>query len=267
MNRHSDPYVLVRHGLSRVLPVFLPGSDSAVQKRRSVPIHAYVGPNGAGKSLCMVRDTIPSMRAGRQVLSTVKLLELDGSTYPGFELFTDWRQLLEAEHCDILMDEVTGIASARETSTLPSEVVNVLVQLRRRDILLRWTSPSWARADRIIREVTQAVTICHGFLPDRALGQHLQKSQTGLWMPNRVFTFRTYNAQDYSDFNQQSVAGDGISHDLRPVLREHWASPGREALRRYDTYDAVSQVGQQIRKGICPHCGGIRRPKVCHCED
>ena len=43
--------------------------------RRGLPIHAYVGPNGGGKSLAMVNDTIPSLDAGRPVLSTVRLID------------------------------------------------------------------------------------------------------------------------------------------------------------------------------------------------
>ena len=50
-------------------------SAAATRQRRGFPIMAYVGPNGGGKSLAMVKDTVPSLRAGRRVLSTVRLLD------------------------------------------------------------------------------------------------------------------------------------------------------------------------------------------------
>jgi hypothetical protein len=40
-------------------------------RRRVMPIHGYVGSNGGGKSAAMVWDTLPSLLAGRRVLSGV----------------------------------------------------------------------------------------------------------------------------------------------------------------------------------------------------
>ena len=45
--------------------------------RRAYGIHAYVGANGGGKSACMVWDALPSLEAGRPILSTVRLLDYD----------------------------------------------------------------------------------------------------------------------------------------------------------------------------------------------
>lgn len=161
----------------------------ARRSRRGVPIHAYVGPNGGGKSIAMIYDTLPSLAMGRSVLSTVHLLDwtipdvdkLHMAVPPGSDakcnpeahhpLFTelcDYRQLLDAEHCDVLLDEVTGVASSRESATMPAEIANLLVQLRRRDLCMRWTAPNWSRADVIIRECSQAVTTCRGFMRQKS---------------------------------------------------------------------------------------------------
>ncbi|MCD7101736.1 hypothetical protein [Pseudoclavibacter sp. 13-3] len=203
----------------------------------------------------MIRDTLPSLAAGRRVLSTVRLLDDQGNDHPSYERFEDWPQLLQAEHCDVLMDEVTGIASSREASALPTEVANFLVQLRRRDVQLRWTAPNWARADKIIREVTQAVTDCRGLFGVRQTGGNV-----GLWSQKRLFWFRTYDAAQFEEFTLSS------RQSVKPLQHELFWGPGSPAFAAYDTMDAVSIVGQQVTKGICLECGGVRRPKVCKCE-
>lgn len=234
------------------------GGGKAVSRRRGVPIMAYVGPNGSGKSLAAVRDTLPSLERGRRVLSTVQLLDKStGKPHPLCELFTDWRQLLAAEHCDVLMDEVTGIASSRDSSALPSEVANVLVQLRKRDVQLRWTTPSWSRADRIIREVTQAVTMCTGLVPDRSV---LKRPDTdvGLWLPNRLFRLITIDAAQLEDELSETKR-----QKARRLAFELWWGPGSDAFDSYETRGAVTTVGETLQKGICFVCGGLRSPDRC----
>ncbi len=234
-----------------------------VGRRRGVPIHAYVGPNGSGKSLAMVRDTIPSLDAGRRVLSTVRLVDEHGADHPMYEKFVDWRQLLTAEHCDVLMDEVTGIASSRESQGLPWEVANVLVQLRRRDIQLRWTAPAWARSDKIIREVTQAVTECRGYMSDRRpLRDSGRRMNVGLWLPKRMFTFKTYDTNEFEEWTA------GKRDTVKPICFELFYSPGDRALTTYNTWDAVSIVGEQVvGGGICLDCGLPRRRQYCTGHD
>jgi hypothetical protein len=174
--------------------------------RRGWPIMGYVGANGGGKSAAMVWDTVPSLLAGRPVLSTVRLLDFQNprecegcdesghfrpvygpvkistfaerdavaetliataaemgvepdqvpdelipthdrlgfpirevvdyvvhrAAHPLYVCFNEWEQLLEARGCDVLMDEVTGVASSRESQSMPAPVANKLVQLRRR---------------------------------------------------------------------------------------------------------------------------------------
>lgn len=85
--------------------------------------------------------------------------------------YVPWRtytQLLGWRDGDVFADEITGFASSREIKNMPPQVANYLVQLRRRNVVLRWTTPSWGRADVIIREVSQAVTLCVGHVPAAA---------------------------------------------------------------------------------------------------
>lgn len=228
--------------------------DAGRSRRRGTPIHAYVGANGSGKSLAMVHDTIPSLQAGRKVLSTVRLLDpATGQPHKSYERLTDWGQLLEARQCDVLFDEVVGIASARESQGMPVQVANLLVQLRRRDVVLRWTAPAWARADRIIRECTQAVTVCHGYFSKRV------KDDERLWAPKRLFKFSTYTALDFDEAHTGQI-------EKKPRSNTSWfRGVNSLAFSSYDTLDQVERVGEVLDSGRCVHCGGRKAIPRCEC--
>jgi hypothetical protein len=228
----------------------------ARQTRRAFPIRAYVGPNGGGKSLAMVHDVLPSLARGRRVLSTVRILDPDtGRPHPLWVPFTDFAQLLDAEHCDVLMDEIVGIASSREAMRLPAPVQNVLVQLRRRDMTLGWSAPSWARSDKIIREVTQLVTECRGYYP--APVRVGDDGQVRLWAPRRVFRWRSFDTFDFDEWTA------GKRDKLDPVAKQWFRGPGSMAFRSYDTLDAVSMVRGGNPDGVCSYCDKKKRVEYC----
>lgn len=232
-----------------------PRSDHrALSARRALPIRGYVGPNGGGKSLAMVHDILPSLDAGRTVLSTVKLLGPDGRPHPSYVPFTDFAQLLDAEHCDVLMDEIVGIANSRESAKMPAPVQNLLVQLRRRDITLSWSAPNWARSDKIIREVTQAVTECRGYFPGSAGAA--SESGVRLWAPNRVFKFRTFDTAEFEEWTA------GKRDSLKPLAAQWFKGPGSRAFSAYDTLDSVSMVAGGD-PDVCQHCGKKLRAEYC----
>lgn len=230
--------------------MWLGGSESRQRKHielcRSFPIRAKVGPNGGGKSLAVVAELLPSLDAGRKVLSTVRLIDhRTGDTHPGYEQFYDMDQLIDARHVDVFGDEVTGIANSRSASSMSPRVQNRLVQMRRDDNVFIWTAPNWARADKIIREVTQAVTECRGYYPDVA---QLSESGIGQWAPKRVFNFRTYDTIEFEEWS----AG---KRDKIPALGSTWfKGPGSRAFSSYDTMDAVSMVGHAAESGLCDAC-------------
>lgn len=221
--------------------------------RRSRPIHGYVGPNGGGKSLAMVYDTLPSLDAGRTVLSTVPLYDGAGELHPCYVPFTDYRQLLAAESCDVLMDEVTGIASSRESHSMPVQVANFLVQLRRRDVVLRWTAPNFRRADVIMRECTQAVTECRGFAAVEA------SDGDRMWRDRRLFVWRTYDAADFDDWSA------GKRDKVQRLAVQLFWRPGKPVEGAYDTREAVHSLGAANEAGRCMVCWGTRRAHKCEC--
>lgn len=259
-------------------------------RRREATIHAYVGKNGSGKTACAVRDSLTTLdgilwecsqpdhkhcdpqyegtgedrrfvgygpdavfTGHRRVLSTVRLIDSEtGEDHALYDRFWNWSQFEEAEHCDVVMDEMTGVAHSRG-SGLPPEIMLILNQLRKREVILRWTAPAWARADLLIRECTNAVTACVGSYPARGSG--------GLWLPNRRFLYRTYDTADFDDFTA------GKRERLAPDIKEWVWGPGSRAFSSYDTREAVTRLGQTSDAGICVGCGGSRRRQECSCAD
>lgn len=233
-------------------------SRRAVAARRSYPIMAYVGPNGGGKSACMVYDTIPSLRRGRTVLSTVKLVDpRTGRPFPNYVKFESWDQLVDLKDADVLMDEMVGIAGSRESQKLDMRVQNVLVQLRRRNIVLRWSAPNWARADKIVREVTQSVTECRGYFPSRVAKRAGDDDAVQLWAPKRLFRFRTFDTIDFEEWTS------GKRDKLEPIAGEYFYGPGSTVFDTYDTLDAVSMVAGITPEGLCDICMKTARKEYC----
>jgi hypothetical protein len=224
----------------------------SVAQRRGVPIHGYVGPNGSGKTLAMVNDTLPTLAAGRRVLSTLRLSDpATGELHPLCDVLTSWRQLLDAEDCDVLLDEIQGVASSRTYAALPAQLATILCQLRKRNVCLRWTSPNWARADVIMREVTSAVTVSRAFLP--------QKVEGSLWPSRRLFWWRTYDAADWEDFSMKKVEA------ARSLCSSFYWRPGKPAENFYTTLEQVATLDHITDVGLCITCGGTRARPKCDC--
>jgi hypothetical protein len=177
------------------------------------------------------------------------------AAHPLWIPLVDWQQVLDARGCDLLLDEVTGAASSRESSGLPAAIANKLVQLRRNDVVVRWSAPSWMRADKIIRECSQAVTYCTGSLAVRDGDESRQ------WRRRRLFHWKTYDAQLFEDFTS------GKRAELPAISNDWHYGPGSLAFAAYDTYDSVLSVGTVNEAGSCYRCGGTRRRPACKCSD
>jgi hypothetical protein len=139
-------------------------------------------------------------------------------------------------------------------------VANALVQLRRRDVVFRWTAPSWSRADLIIRECSQAATLCTGFLPV-SVDAGDAEAPDRMWRHRRLFRWLTYDASLLDEFTA------GRRENLqRWAFDMHWG-PGSPAFLGYDTFDAVSSIGHVSDSGRCMTCNGRRTAPACSCPD
>jgi len=191
----------------------------------------------------------------RRVLSTVALHDLEDTDRPSpyFERLRSFVQLLGVEHTDVLMDEVTGIASSRAHQSLPVQVENLIQQLRRRDARLLWTTPDFGNADNRIRSVTQGVVHCNGY------SRVLSRLPGCVWWESRLLRWSLYDAAEFDLFTV------GKRASLRPVSRQFLWGPGHLVRRAYDTFAAVSQLGVAAEGGMCLSCGGRRSAPSCTC--
>lgn len=249
-------------------------------RRRGVPIMAYVGANGSGKTFMAVYDTLLTLNTTRTILSTVEIFDIENprpcdnpqcdspnhpdhqALHPNFVRLTSYHQLLMAKNCDIILDEVQGFLSSRETSNLPTAVATKLLQLRKDDCVLRYTSPSWTRVDILVREVTQYVTLSVPYFAKQ------RKTKPGeppaLWRDRLVFFVRSFDASLVSDFDP-AAANDG--YGSKPRFIQILFRPTSTVQKAYDTRQSVSALGWAAESGLCLVCGGKRKAVNCICSN
>lgn len=243
--------------------------------RRGYSIRAFCGPNGGGKTLSAISTLLPSLDAGgRYCLSTVRILDFRDprrcsdpgcgspdhgaadhmAAHPRFIPWRDWGQILEVKHCDIFADEISSVASSRQSMALPQPVETALQQMRKPDNTFSWTGPEFARADSVLRGVTGAVTVCRGLLP------RVNQDGVRAWRNNRLFLWNTYDAQLAQSFEAEM-------RTKYPKLCSEWFwGPGSAEFTAFSTWDSVSVIGHASEFGTCYRCGGSRvRPK-CGCD-
>lgn len=245
--------------------VWLQTSDAkslrATRARMSFPIMGLVGPNGGGKTFAAVAMAMEAMRQGRRVLSTVPLLDpATGEPHPLYVPWTEWDQLIDWWDGDVLADEVLSIAGARAAQSLDPRAQTLLVQLRKRNARFWWTAPSYARADVIIREVTQAITECRGFYASRASAQE-RRGVIQSWAPKRLFSFRTYDSAEFDEWTT------GRRDKAVPLIAEWAHGVGSLVFKSYDTLGAVDVIRGVNDAGICQNCEGSvsGKRKACRC--
>lgn len=242
-----------------------------VENLAYVPICGFVGWNGSGKSLAAAAAAMEHLRRGRRVLSTMRLNDwtdprpCDDSecfssvhgepghmaAHPLWVPFTDLRQLFDFEDGHVLMDEVTGVADARESHGMPVQVANYLPQLRRRNVTLHWTTIGWSFADVRIRRITLAVLHASAFFG--------RPQDHSLWKSNRGFLWRVYAGQDFDALESHKV------ERMSTLGRHVFWRPGSEVERAYDTNEPVLALGAVSDSGMCLTCGGRRTPPKCGC--
>ena len=263
---------------------FTPPQDrtraSARMYRRGSPIRAYLGSgNGSGKSMLMVYDVLPSLDFGREVLSTVRLLDYrnprpcEDSTctfpghpdhmqaHPNYVPLISYEQLLYAKNTDILLDEVTGVINSREYNKLPAAISNKLVQLRRDNCTLSWTATNWSRCDVIVRELTQTATLIVPVIKTKAKEKPGEPPK--LWRNGQLFYARTFDAALLDEFDARG-ADLGA---MKPKANQLFYRPWGFATKAYDTLDPVLALGDANDLGTCITCGGKRQQVKCSCAD
>jgi hypothetical protein len=234
--------------------------DRALE-RMSFPIMGLVGPNGGGKTAAGVTMAKIAMEQGRKVLSTCPLLDFrTGKPHENYVPWREWDQLLDWWDGDVFADEILSIAGCRGAAGLDPRAQTLLVQLRKRNSRFWWTAPNASRADVIIREVTQAITECRGFYPDKHSAQE-RRGVIQSWAPKRLFTFKTYDSQEFDDWTA------GKRDKATPLVSEWFHGVGSDVFRSYDTLGAVNVIASMNEAGVCQNCDGMvsTKRRACRC--
>ena len=259
-------------------------------------IQAFVGANGGGKTLAAVEMCVlPAWRSGRMVLANMALyperLGYDAGLY---QPLRSWRDIVragrclepepcepgECEHsatagygCLLVLDEASAALPSRQAGSVPPQLVRVLNQLRKRDVELVWTAPAYARMDVVVRECTQAVTVCTGLLPDRRprlvepgerrwrppVDPDGEPAEAG-WAPRRLFSWVTYEAMSYDEFTLGKTA------KLRPKAKRLYWRTRHDAMHVYGTLEGADLLDHLSDSGACMDCGLPRKREHCSCS-
>jgi hypothetical protein len=194
------------------------------------------------------------VRGLRTVYSTLTLLNAaTGDPHPLWRPLRSFVTLADVEHADVILDEVTGIASARAHQSLPAQIENLIMQLRRRDVRMIWTTPDYSAADVRLRQVTQGVVYCKG----------LSRVSSGIkgrvWKDSRLFRWSLYDAQEFDEFTA------GKRERTKPLSTQFVWRPGHLLERSYNTLASVQTIGHVSEGGMCMSCGGRRSAPKCSC--
>lgn len=124
------------------------------------PISAYIGINGSGKTLSAVAVGLTDYRKnGRPLVTNVLGISEDHVPFSEVEELPDL--LNRVGTCTVVLDEAGALFSSRNGAR--DKAFGETVQmLRKYDARLLWTAPAYARADKILREVTLMAVLCSG---------------------------------------------------------------------------------------------------------
>jgi hypothetical protein len=134
------------------------------------PITAYVGVNGSGKTLSAVAiAVIDQRRRGRPIISNVGGLAAEHYHVESVEQLPDL--MGQVGSCTVVLDEAGAMFSSRDGSKEKKAFQMAVQQLRKYDCRLLWTAPAFARADKILREVTFEVVLCRSLIKRHERGK------------------------------------------------------------------------------------------------
>lgn len=231
-------------------------------------ITAYVGANGSGKTALAVHERIRhAIRTGRPLYSTVDVhWRAERGKYKGKFVesvpITGWSQLSQIEGADFLLDEVAALASSRETIGLPPDLLNWLGSLRHHDVTCTWTAPSWNRADKVLREITQVIVAMRPLINDTAINElrwSLSEVPFLRVSPPTRYWARTFYA--FAGVYNTMGASDGDAPLGRPGSMRVVPVSRLLSIGAYDSWAGVPHLSEH--SPVCDECGNLKRREYC----
>lgn len=138
---------------------------------RPTPITAYLGVNGSGKSLSAIAFALADQqRKGRPLITNMIGLSADHLHITEVAELPDLMLEVGREYLspktgrplgmNIVLDEAGAMFSSRDAGPQKKAFEKTVQQLRKYRARLLWTAPTFARADKILREVTFTAVLC-----------------------------------------------------------------------------------------------------------
>lgn len=135
------------------------------------PITAYLGVNGSGKSLSAIAFALRDFeRKGRPLLTNMVGLSVPHHHIDEVADLPDLMRSIASTHIsektgrplgmNIVLDEAGAMFSSRDAGPQKKAFEKTVQQLRKYRARLLWTAPTFARADKILREVTFTAVLC-----------------------------------------------------------------------------------------------------------
>jgi len=163
------------------------------------PITAYVGVNGSGKTLSAIAYALTDQRrSGRPLVTNVGGLAVDHVLIESVEHLPDI--MGEYGTCNVVLDEAGAMFASRDTGRNKA-FEKTVQQLRKYDARLLWTAPAFARADKILREVTFTAILCQSLRTKRVKGK--------AWPSTRLILQKSF------DVSRLDTSGMSINKNAR----------------------------------------------------
>lgn len=222
---------------------------------RPVRDHARPCADCSREALCDVGRALLEVHnhGARLAYSTVELLDWStGEPHEHFRQLYSLRQLPRIEHAVVVFDEVEEVAGVDQSATMPGALKRWLKQLRKRDVLLRVTTPGYDSCAKAIRQITTLVVDCRSFYDEP-----LDNGRA--WRPRSAMVFEAYDAFEFASFDKSS------GKRLVSAAREFYWRESNVGHLAYNSLAQVSGLSEVDESGACVNCNGSRGRAKCGC--
>jgi len=197
---------------------------------RPEPITAYLGVNGSGKTLSAIAFAlVDQRREDRPIVTNVDGLSVEHYYFDDVEALPDL--LAEVGSCNIVMDEAGAMFPSRDGQGKTRAFRVACQQLRKYKSRLLWTAPTFARAEKVCREVTFTAVLCSPVIQRKVKGDP--------WPSTRLILQKGFNVARLDSSGQQmhtkaKTTGFGL------VRTGRWE-------RAYDTFATTAGIVSEVK--------------------
>lgn len=200
---------------------------------KPAPITCYLGVNGSGKTLTALAFCLRDQkRHDRPFITNVGGISADHIPFSAVEELPDL--LAQTGTCNILMDEAGAMFPSGERSAATKEFRKVCQQLRKYKARLLWTAPTYARGEKICREVTFLAILCQPLIKKPAPGDP--------WPSTRLILQKGFDVSRL-DSSGQRMHQDAKSRGFGIVRTGRWEN----AFDTWSTSDGVHRGEPQLQ--------------------